>query len=166
MEFIYRLYFLKITRLTLFFSIVILLLMRKSYGFTIAELVIVVAILMILLGLGGTSYVNSQISGRDARRKGDMEALQQAFEQYFPDNGNQYNADCKNMASGYIRGEYPTDPRGLPSHKEYQESCTLNGYCVCALMEREDTGNSCTEACTFTGICLGTKDWYCVANQQ
>lgn len=52
-------------------------------GFTIVELIIVVAILGILLVLGVVNLRGSQASARDAERKGDIEAIAIHLESFY-----------------------------------------------------------------------------------
>ena len=54
-------------------------------GFTMIELLIVVALLGILGTVGVTSYTNSLKVGRDAKRKTDLETIRQAMEMYKSD---------------------------------------------------------------------------------
>lgn len=68
--------------------------MRKGYkvgvvkfGFTLIEVLIVVAIVSVLSS-AGVGKVKQQIDkGRDARRKSDIYKLSQSFEEYYNDNG-------------------------------------------------------------------------------
>lgn len=56
-------------------------------GFTLIELMVVVAILGVLATVGLSSFRLSQIKGRDARRKSDLAQVQRALEMYYNDNG-------------------------------------------------------------------------------
>ncbi|OGK17038.1 hypothetical protein A2774_01260 [Candidatus Roizmanbacteria bacterium RIFCSPHIGHO2_01_FULL_39_12c] len=58
--------------------------MNKS--FTLIELLVVLAILGIFAVLGFSSYMNSLRSGKDARRKTDLQTIQKALEEYYLDN--------------------------------------------------------------------------------
>ena len=64
---------------------------NKSKGFTLIELLVVISIIGILLGLSVFSMQGSKKSGRDAKRKSDLELIRSGIEIY--------RADC---------GEYPT----------------------------------------------------------
>lgn len=55
----------------------------KRSGFTLMELIIVIAIMGILLVLGVVNLRGSQVSSRDAERKSDIEALSSHLETYY-----------------------------------------------------------------------------------
>ncbi len=52
----------------------------KSSGFTLIELMVVVAIIAILATIGFTLYSGVQSKARDAKRQGDIDAIAKAFE--------------------------------------------------------------------------------------
>ena len=62
--------------------------MRKyKKGFTLIELVVVMAIIAILAAAGLSSYTSTQKKGRDARRKSDLTQVSRALEFYYNDHG-------------------------------------------------------------------------------
>ena len=82
-------------------------------GFTLLELLIVIAIIGILVAMGTASYSTAQKKARDATRRGDMKAIQNAFEQYYADNDGSYPASCVTPGTNYLPNGLPTDPRGF-----------------------------------------------------
>ena len=50
-------------------------------GFTLLELLVVIGIISILVALGTASYSTAQKKARDAKRKGDVRSIINAFEQ-------------------------------------------------------------------------------------
>lgn len=62
---------------------------KTKKGFTLLELITVMAIIAILAGLLFGNFTNSLIKGRDSKRKQDLENVQKALEIYYYEN-NQY----------------------------------------------------------------------------
>ncbi len=60
--------------------------MRKA--FTLLELLVVIGIIAVLLGMGAVSYSTAQKKARDAKRKSDLQTLQNCLEQYYSYNNN------------------------------------------------------------------------------
>jgi prepilin-type N-terminal cleavage/methylation domain-containing protein len=62
--------------------------LRKESGFTIIELLIVIAIIGILATLVLTNFQGAQAKGRDTVRKNDINSLYQKLEEYYNENGS------------------------------------------------------------------------------
>ncbi len=67
--------------------------LRKQSGFTIIELLIVIAIIGILATLVLTNFQGAQAKGRDTTRKSDINSVYQKLEEYYNENGSYPNAD-------------------------------------------------------------------------
>ena len=77
----------------------------QASGFTLLEIMIVIAIIGILVAVGLTSFVSSQKKSRDIKRKNDLRQVSLALESYYNDK-NRYPASS---ANGQIAGCFPDD---------------------------------------------------------
>lgn len=124
-------------------------------GFTLMELLIVIAIMSILVALAVASFSSAQKRGRDSRRRSDLHALQNAIEQYYANNAGSYpGGTYPNIAvldATYLPGGEPKDPKSVGSY--ISVTWTTSAYKVCADLEGDGA---------FTGLNQDT----CVASLQ
>lgn len=57
-------------------------------GFTLIEMLVVIAIISILIGIGINTFTIAQKKARDVRRKADLRQIQQALEAFYSDTGS------------------------------------------------------------------------------
>lgn len=69
---------------------------NKSKGFTLVELLVVISIIAILSVIGMTVFSGVQKGARDAKRRGDLDAIRLALEQYKAQNGSYPTAGTSN----------------------------------------------------------------------
>ena len=75
--------------------------MKKQTGFTLLELLVVMAILALLVGLGVRTFGSVQQKSRDSRRKQDLQSITKSLELYYNDFKHYpYAADGKIMGCG------------------------------------------------------------------
>ena len=132
-------------------------------GFTLLELLVVIAIIGILVAMGTVSYSTAQKRARDATRKGDMKAVQNALEQYYAANSSAYPGSCPASGATLIieTGNnfiIPSDPKGAPAYAS--SGCSSSGYCYCATLEGGN-GNATNATCSF-----GSGNYFCIKNLQ
>jgi general secretion pathway protein G len=78
-------------------------------GFTLIEMITVIAIIMILVGIAAGQYQRSIVRAREAVLKQDLQTIRGAIQQYTLDK-QQAPASLDELASaGYLR-EVPVDP--------------------------------------------------------
>ena len=140
-------------------------------GFTLIELIVVIAILGILAGIGLTSFRTSQMKSRDAKRKSDLEQVQRALEMYMNDYANYPTSsnDGEIMVNGsaltwgtdefkdqketlYIK-QLPGDPRGNPEYCYVYDAGPPIVYKIYARLENTQDpaclGGNCATARAF-----------------
>lgn len=146
-------------------------------GFSLIELMVVISIAGILMALGAVSYTTAQRKARDATRKGDIKAMQDALEQYYVDNSSVYpgSADCAEVASGgYLQGGIPSDPKPAPTpaFMDYYLVCDSSSgeYCVCAKLESDEGNTTLLPGAAAQATCrysqAGSDQYFCLSNQQ
>jgi len=83
-------------------------------GFTIIELVVVIAIIAVLSGIVVMNLTSMMAKARDAKRLSDMAQIQKALEMYKSDHGS-YPANADNDCNGYDTGYAATDDVFIPA---------------------------------------------------
>lgn len=86
-------------------------------GFTLMEILVVIALLGILITVGLGSFKSSQQKSRDTRRKSDLRAISIALEAYYSDKG-QYPNDA---LDGKIMGCGTNDQSECPWEGEFSD---------------------------------------------
>ena len=100
--------------------------MKKLKGFTLIELVIVIAILGILAGIAIPRFIDTTEAARGAKLLGDMRTIESMALVYATDHGGQYpkvsttNSGFKfengsEKFNDYFSGGYPLPPQGIIS---------------------------------------------------
>lgn len=81
-------------------------LMKKTarHGFTLVELLVVVSIIAVLSTIGITMYSSAQRLARDAKRRADLQSIQQALELYNSING------YYPKTAGWVYSDSASDP--------------------------------------------------------
>lgn len=128
-------------------------------GFSLLELLVVIALIGILVSIGAASYTSGQRKTRDSRRTADMKAVQNALEQYYAANSAVYPTQSSSLVPSYLPGGVPDDPKpGL----DYIWTLTAASYCVCSTLEGTTTGGNATNtSCTY-----GSGAYFCVSSLQ
>ncbi len=142
-----------------------------SRAFTLLELLVVIGIIGILVGLGAASYSTAQKKARDSKRKSDMKAIQNAFEQYYSICSYQYPAsvpaggakltatttDCTSLASNTDLITMPKDPLGGNYACDASSTCNSTGFKICPPTSVNSGKMLETEDCTSTSCCVTSQ---------
>jgi general secretion pathway protein G len=82
---------------------------RQGRGWTLIELVVVMALIAILAGIAMTQHRNAVTLAKEAVLKEDLFRMRDAIDQYYADKGK-YPADLQTLVTdGYLR-QIPVDP--------------------------------------------------------
>lgn len=125
-----------------------------SKGFTLMELLIVIAILGILAVLVSGNLINSLKRGRDAKRKEDLQQIQKAIEMYYEDTkyyppvnevgfGSALKHPDPAIGKTYMQ-KLPKDPMSAYTYQYFVDSVsggTDNAYRIYSILENnQDEG--------------------------
>jgi general secretion pathway protein G len=82
---------------------------RRQRGWTLIELVIVMAIITVLAALATVGARNAVLLSREATLKEDLFRMRDAIDQYYADKGK-YPADLQALVTDQYIREVPVDP--------------------------------------------------------
>jgi len=142
----------------------------KSKGFTMIEVLIVIAILGIMSVMAMGLYTRSLSRGRDVKRIEDMKEVQKGFEMFLVKSDNQsYGSPCNvmfNDSTIFQKGAPEAPESGLA----YDGECNLDNYFYCASLENPgDYGNAeydGTNPPTFVEKSDTDISHFCITNLQ
>lgn len=138
--------------------------LKHPRGFTLIEILVVVALLGILAGISLVALGGARASGRDAKRRADLEQIRSGVEIYRADCrqypatltfGGQLLGDGSSTAcatSNTYISQIPQDP--LAPTYAYYYSGSANSYALCTYLEQGGGGDtsgcgSCGAACNY-----------------
>ena len=152
-------------------------------GFTLVELMMVVAIIGIFAAVTIPSYLSSKAKSRDSVRLGDLKSISLAIQNYWQDNNYKwpgYDKDGNVIPSyslyndpifkAYFSGGVPKDPlgksyvytafgqgNGIPPYPKGTDSNThKKDFCISAMMETIPSSPSTLSPCDQTKGTVGT----------
>jgi prepilin-type N-terminal cleavage/methylation domain-containing protein len=99
--------------------------MKKSKGFSLVELLVVISIIAILSLIGLSLFSNAQQRSRDAKRKADLKAIQNAMEINYSEVRGCYDTP---VDSWFEANDVPNDEyRGTEYTASYTTLCDYDG---------------------------------------
>lgn len=136
--------------------------MKYKKGFTLIELMVAIAIVAVLATIGFAIFQGAQAQARDARRKGDIDAIATVLENKFNATTGTYTAAIDSDFSG---GVTPVDPINTGVHVyTLLPSPLVGSYTLCAGLERN--GGNYSDSGAASPATGETATHYCRKNQQ
>ena len=135
--------------------------MFSRKGFTILELMIVIAVIAILVGIALPRFKGMQDEGNIAKAKGELRMLQTAVESYQIHNNNTLAAALSNLTTAVPQiapTVLPTDPFGAAAYGY----ATAGSYFVIWSIGPGATGGAA--AITSAGVASDTQQCIYVTN--
>lgn len=142
--------------------------MNRKKGFTLIELLIVIAIIAILVVMAVWAITSNLAKSRDARRKGDLDRIKIAFEDYYGDR-NEYPPDdtltnCGSNALKPYLSSIPCDPKtDKPYCYIYDSDNNAQNYRILSNLENRNdpiiSTLSCDEDPTYCGYEDSCSAW-------
>jgi len=137
--------------------------MRQRHGFTLVEILIVVAIIGILTGLITVNLSAARERARDVQRKGDLKQIQMALELYKNDQNPPDFPDTATWKTELVSGNYlkqsPIDPKVKNAADSWEDYSYTKGvslsYTLVMCLENggdpdKDAVNACTSGVSYT----------------
>lgn len=118
----------------------------KKNGFTLLEMLIVISIIAILVGMGTVSYSTAQKKARDAKRKADLHAMQNALEQCYAVGDSEYPTISKSNGDLTISVDCTADGGPSmsitdPTTKTYAVTADASSYSISIDLEDGSTAS-------------------------
>jgi prepilin-type N-terminal cleavage/methylation domain-containing protein len=128
-------------------------------GFTLIELMVVVAIMAILAIAGLSIFTTARQKAKDTRVKNDAKAYQQAAEQ-------QFDAEAETYPASLTAADFEGSSMPSASDLTYSVAADQTTYCVYTSALNDVTAGNCG-GLTGAGVCnwTGTTN-FCAANVQ
>ena len=131
-------------------------------GFTLIELMVVIAIIGILTAIITANFTTAKSKARDAKRVSDIAQLQLVLEQYFDKNSEYPSAINLDNLNAYI-SVIPTDPTP-PAAYSYATGSNNLDYVLKAVFENPISSSldSVDSSSLLTLDCTKSNKNYCV----
>ncbi len=125
-------------------------------GFTLVEMLIVIAIIAILASVALVSVRGVRSSANDTKRISDLNKLQQQLEVYYTKNGNYPSVTYANLGTSLGASSMPTDPNPNAPYK-YNVENNLQHYVLQAQLE--NANNILKDPNTIKAAGIAGKTW-------
>ena len=137
-----------------------------TYGFTLIEILIAMAILGVMGSLMTGNFMNSYLRARDAVRKNDLRQLQNALESFKADSSSpiSYPASIPACGSAWTVGsttymaKIPCDPKTNSGYSYQLGASSVLTYTLCTCLEILDDAAGVRGDCDASYVCPGSPN--------
>ena len=129
--------------------------LHSKKGFSLIELLIVIAIIGILVSIGLAAFSRAQTQARDGQRKADIEQIRGALEQYYADN-NHYPATADLV--GDLQGPAPALVYLKVVPTGYTYTSSGQNYCIEVTLEIAPPATPTPPTCDTLNYGLTAQD--------
>jgi prepilin-type N-terminal cleavage/methylation domain-containing protein len=135
---------------------------KKSFGFTLVELLVVMSIIAILTSITVGTFVESQKKSRDVSRKANLKSLSEAINLYYADNGLfpatiSFGVGLTKSDGTIYMKKTPKEASSGMLELKYEVSSTNKSFRLYTNLENDDDKDcyqpSCPNYSVSTGCC-------------
>lgn len=134
--------------------------MPKKSGFTLVELLIVVAIIGVLSVVGLTAYSGVQQKARDTKRRADIDAIAKVMESKYNVKHASYPV-LTQLAVNFVNSQLPTPPR----NDDYIIATDNKSYVACARLDNAPSVLSYLQQC-LVDLAVGAVNQNCYCRKS
>jgi len=117
--------------------------MKQNKGFTLVEILVVIAIIGILSSIVLASMGGARAKGRDTKRISDVKQLQLALQLYYDGHDSKYPQDIDSLTDDNFISSIPLDPLSPDQDYVYAPTSCSSSLCTTYSLtaELETTGS-------------------------
>ncbi len=131
--------------------------MFNAFGFTLIELMVTVAIIAILSGIGYSTYSSIQANARDAKRKADVDAIAKVLEDKYNSSTGLYPSYSEVSDRDFTSGAKPKQFDGTDYTPQFGSgSQAYKSFVICTTQLEKSTQPYCKYSANGSSSSIGS----------